>query len=127
MNNKILFVSLLTLLIGLLAGYIIWGTKSASDSTLSAQMSNMTSGLEGRSGDDFDKAFIKDMISHHEGAVVMAQMVVNVSKRSELLKLANDIISAQTSEIIQMKAWYKQWYGVDLSTQSDSNTHNTGH
>lgn len=66
--------------------------------------------LEGKTGDAFDQAFLKEMIVHHEGAVVMAQQVLATSKRPELIKLANDIISAQTKEIAQMKEWQKAWF-----------------
>nr|MBP6908790.1 DUF305 domain-containing protein [Candidatus Paceibacterota bacterium] len=45
-----------------------------------------------------------------EGAVVMAQQVLKTSKRPELLKLANEIISAQTQEITQMKTWKYSWF-----------------
>jgi uncharacterized protein (DUF305 family) len=40
----------------------------------------------------------------------MAQQVLATSKRPELIKLANDIISAQTKEIAQMKEWQKAWF-----------------
>lgn len=82
------------------------------------QMNSMSATLEGKSGEVFDQAFIKEMIIHHEGAIIMAQQVLHTSTRPELIKLANDIISAQTNEIAQMKAWYKRWYGADLRTES---------
>lgn len=58
----------------------------------------------------FDKAFIKEMIPHHQMAVMMAQMLERTTDRSEMKKLAADIISAQTKEINQMRQWYRQWY-----------------
>jgi uncharacterized protein (DUF305 family) len=73
-------------------------------------MHDMMSGLEGKTGDEFDKAFLSEMIVHHEGAVDMANAVLANSKRPELLKLAKDIISAQTKEINMMKAWQKAWF-----------------
>lgn len=75
-------------------------------------MTGMMAGLNGKTGDDFDKAFLREMIVHHEGAVVMAQAVLKNSKRPELIKLANDIIAAQTGEIIMMKNWQQVWFGV---------------
>jgi uncharacterized protein (DUF305 family) len=73
-------------------------------------MDGMAASLEGKTGDTFDKAFIDEMIVHHEGAVAMAEMVLEKSKRPELLKLASDIISAQTSEIQTMKTWRSTWF-----------------
>jgi uncharacterized protein (DUF305 family) len=73
-------------------------------------MSGMMAGLEGKKGDDFDKAFLAEMIVHHEGAVQMAQMVLETSKKPELVKLANDIIAAQKNEITMMQNWQKAWF-----------------
>lgn len=73
-------------------------------------MGGMMGGLEGKTGDALDKAFIDGMIIHHEGAVHMAQSLVAGTKRPELLKLGNDIISAQTKEIEMMKAWRTEWF-----------------
>lgn len=77
---------------------------------MSSMMNDMTAGLQGKTGDAFDKEFLAEMIVHHEGAVAMAKQVLATSKRPELIKLANDIISAQTSEITMMKAWQKAWF-----------------
>ncbi len=51
----------------------------------------------------FDARFVKAMIPHHEGAVVMAKEALKKSKRSEIKKLAESIISSQQAEIAQMK------------------------
>jgi len=73
-------------------------------------MDGMMSGINGRTGDSFDKAFIDEMTIHHQGAIIMAQEALKVSKRPEILKLANDIISAQNSEISQMTSWKATWF-----------------
>jgi uncharacterized protein (DUF305 family) len=59
---------------------------------------------------DFDKAFIEEMIPHHQMAVMMANMLRSGTQREEMKQLADDIISAQTSEIDQMRSWYQTWY-----------------
>jgi uncharacterized protein (DUF305 family) len=74
-------------------------------------MIGMTSGLAGKTGDELDKAFLDEMIVHHEGAVEMAQTLQKGTLRSELLKLASDIIEAQTREIRMMKQWRSEWFG----------------
>lgn len=58
----------------------------------------------------FDLRFINAMIPHHEGAVTMAQDALNKSKRPEIKKLAQSIISSQQTEINQMKQWRQAWY-----------------
>lgn len=83
-----------------------------SQMNMNSMMSGMMAGLNGKTGDEFDKAFLAEMIVHHQGAVVMAQAVLKNSKRPELIKLANDIISAQTGEITMMKNWQKAWFNV---------------
>ena len=57
-----------------------------------------------------DRAFLNGMIIHHEGAVEMAQTLLKETKRPELLRLGNDIVSAQTQEIQMMKEWRKAWF-----------------
>ncbi len=59
---------------------------------------------------EYDLRFIDAMIPHHEGALTMAQDVLQKSKRPELRKLAQDIIKAQEKEINQMKRWRTAWY-----------------
>lgn len=59
---------------------------------------------------DFDRAFIEQMIPHHQMAVMMAQMVLTNSQRPEIRNLAESIIKTQTAEINQMQQWYQAWY-----------------
>lgn len=61
------------------------------------------------SGNDFDLAFIKQMIPHHEGAVTMANEALKKSSKAEIRTLAAAIIKAQESEIKQMKEWQTAW------------------
>jgi uncharacterized protein (DUF305 family) len=59
---------------------------------------------------NYDLRFIDSMILHHQGALVMAQEVLQKSKRPELIKLAKGMIAEQKKEIAQMQQWRKQWY-----------------
>jgi uncharacterized protein (DUF305 family) len=60
--------------------------------------------------DPFDKAFIDAMIPHHQSAIEMAQVASEKSKKPQIKELAGNIISAQQTEIEQMKQWRKEWY-----------------
>ena len=75
------------------------------------QMDAMMQNLDGKTGDAFDKAFLTEMIMHHEGAVVMARAALKSAKHQEIKDLAQEIISAQETEINLMKKWQKDWYG----------------
>ena len=48
-----------------------------------------------------DSAFLRSMIPHHSGAILMCEE--NRLKDPELVKLCQDIITSQTQEIAQMK------------------------
>lgn len=72
-------------------------------------MSDMTADLQGKTGDEFDEAFIANMIVHHEGAVNMAKLSATNAKHEEVKNLSETIIAAQEKEIAEMKQWQKDW------------------
>ncbi len=65
----------------------------------------------GAADNNFDLRFINAMIPHHEGALEMAKDAQSKSKRPEIKKLAQEILSSQKVEITQMQQWRKSWYG----------------
>ena len=86
-------------------------------------MDEMTSNLQGKTGDDFDKLFISEMIVHHQGAIDMANLAKQNAKHDEVKKLADDIVAAQTKEINEMKQWQKDW-GYPTDDNSMGGMHN---
>ena len=75
------------------------------------QMQNMMMTMDlGAADDQFDLRFINAMIPHHEGALVMAEDALKKSKRPEMKKLSEEILTSQKQEIQQMKEWRKAWY-----------------
>jgi uncharacterized protein (DUF305 family) len=54
---------------------------------------------------DADVDFIAGMIPHHQGAVEMAQIVLEHGDDPEVRKLAEAIIAAQKAEIAWMTGW----------------------
>jgi len=78
--------------------------------SMKGEMNGMMRVLEGKKGDEFDKAFLKEMTVHHQGAVVMAQAALTNAQHQEIKDLAQKIITAQNAEIKQMQEWEKAWY-----------------
>ncbi len=88
--------------------------KPAAINMEMAGMASSMSGMDmkklgGATGNSFDLEFIRQMLPHHEGAVVMAQEALKKSEKDEIKSLANDIIREQNAEIEMMKAWQKEW------------------
>lgn len=82
-------------------------------------MGNMIASLQKKTGDDFDKAFIAEMIIHHQGAIDMAKLAQANAKHYEVKSLANDILTAQSKEIDTMQTWQTDWgYKITPSIQS---------
>lgn len=126
-------ISILYGVIGLLAGIVIMGftarfavnnnheammnmmdmhtdiTEQAATSHDTMSMVEMTEQLKDKIGDDFDKAFVEMMISHHEGAIEMAKLIPDRAKHEELKNLSKAIIAAQTKEVQDMKQWQLDW------------------
>jgi uncharacterized protein (DUF305 family) len=76
------------------------GHQMSMDGMLSdAELERLTNA----SGEEFDQLFILGMIAHHEGAIEMAQMVVD-SKNPEARELGTTVIKIQTLEIAELKA-----------------------
>lgn len=76
---------------------------------MSMQIGSMTASLEGKTGEEFDKEFLSQMIIHHQGAVDMAKMALENASHQEIKDLATAIIEAQEKEIQQMKDWQTSW------------------
>jgi uncharacterized protein (DUF305 family) len=59
--------------------------------------------LEKAKGTEFDKQFLTMMVTHHEGAIEMAQEQVSKGSNPEAKALASKIITDQQAEIATMK------------------------
>ncbi len=58
----------------------------------------------------YDLRFIDEMIMHHQGAIVSAEMMIGDSERPELRDLARRIQQSQREQIERMRAWRTEWY-----------------
>lgn len=55
-----------------------------------------------------DVDFVRGMIPHHQGAIDMAEIVLEDGEDPEIRKLAEDIIEAQEREIEMMTKWLEE-------------------
>jgi uncharacterized protein (DUF305 family) len=56
-----------------------------------------------------EKMWLEDMIQHHMGAIMMARSVLKLNPRPEVVAFAQDVITAQSTEIIQMQKMLKDY------------------
>jgi uncharacterized protein (DUF305 family) len=64
--------------------------------------------LEAAKGAAFDKQFLTMMITHHEGAITMAQDEVKDGSNTDAKALAQKIVADQQAEIATMKTILEQ-------------------
>ena len=60
--------------------------------------------LAALSGAEFDRAWLTEMIRHHEGAVTMAATEADAGTNAEAKAIAASVVEVQTKEITKMKA-----------------------
>lgn len=128
--------SILFGVIGLLAGIILtWGIAAIAVNNNYIGMMNMmgmhtnqgqmdndhmsdqTAALQNKTGDEFDKLFLSEMITHHQNAIDMSNLAKARAKHEEVKDLAGDIMNAQSKEIDQMQSWQTEW-GYKTTPQS---------
>ena len=66
-------------------------------------------------GPAFDRAFMEAMIPHHQMAIMESRTVSERADHPQLRTLASQIITSQSTEIRQMRAWLHAWYGVNAA------------
>ena len=82
------------------AGSMMGGHAGHMDGVLSDEAMSQLAAAQGA---DFDRLYLEGMIAHHEGAISMAQDVIDDGGSAAVVALAQKIIDAQTSEISQIK------------------------
>jgi uncharacterized protein (DUF305 family) len=114
---------------GLVIGAVVAGAigfavnKSIVTTKSGTSMTDMVASLHGKTGDEFDAAFLAGMIEHHEGAIDMAKLVQQNAKHDEIKNMANEIIAAQSKEIDMMQTWQADWGYKTGPASHDSMSH----
>ncbi len=65
-----------------------------------------------------DLRYINAMISHHRGAMLIAEQAQGETKRTDIQGLATKILADEPTAIAELYAWKKAWYG-DTKTVKD--------
>jgi uncharacterized protein (DUF305 family) len=68
-------------------------------------MTTMPAMHDGMMNEDPDVAFACGMIAHHQGAIDMAEVLLEHGDDDDMRALAEEIIAAQEAEIEQMTTW----------------------
>jgi len=85
-------------------------TETTTTSTKKYQQinDNMHKSMDIKFTGDADKDFLAAMIPHHQGAVDMAEVVLQHGKNPKIRQLAQEIITMQKKEIAEMKQLLKE-------------------
>lgn len=118
-RTTIIAIGLLVIALGVTGVVVGTNKKSETKPVASSRSSSMSMHgghngatldmLKQQTGDAYDEMFIMMMSEHHAGAIAMANVVVNDAKHPELKALAQNIITAQTKELADMKSWAANW------------------
>lgn len=112
------------LLMGVGIGAAVWAGgdhSSAMDDSASAVMDGANDSTMGHgsssaraSGMMSERAFLEQMVPHHQSAIEMARLALDKAQHPQVRRLAREIISTQEKEIAEMKAWHREWFGSEL-------------
>jgi uncharacterized protein (DUF305 family) len=133
-KNQAIIIGLLALITGLIIGYFfsenamhrgffsgdsmyeemkehMYGDEIVdNDGELQHLMSEMMLIGRGQTGEKYEEAFLRGMITHHLGAVAMSEKLLEQTSRPELIELAGNIIESQSAEVEMMKGWLNIWF-----------------
>lgn len=111
-QQKKLYTTLVVAVVVIIIGFFTWYLVSARDTAMPNSMTNNSmdpARFATLTGDEFDKAYLADMLAHHEGAVNMAEMIGPGTERQELRDFGQQIIEVQSQEMIKMRTWQTDW------------------
>ena len=100
------FLAIIAALIVVIA-FISFGSSRSGDNG-KHDMGMHGSGGKNSALNGSDQMFLQMMIPHHEQAIEMSDLALSKSKNPEVLKLAQQIKDAQSSEIVSMKSWLQE-------------------
>ena len=79
-----------------------WGLENAQKFPGAINQSQMDS-LRILEGNAHDIAWLKIMIEHHEGALVISEVALLDTQESEIAQIARNVIATQSDELVKMR------------------------
>jgi len=109
--NSIVIVTIAVVAIAAIAIYAISRNYGGMNDNMMSQSANTNTDTNSTGsskyatlkGEDFDEAYIADMLAHHEGAIAMSEMAGAGSDRKEILDLSQAIMQSQSQELVLMQ------------------------
>lgn len=71
----------------------------------------------GQADRTFDLRYVNAMISHHRGAMLLAEQLAKNNTRPEMKTLAQNILADEPKAIAELYSWKKDWYGDTKSVR----------
>lgn len=71
----------------------------------------------GQADRTFDLRYVNAMISHHRGAMLLAEQLAKNTIRPEMKALAQNILADEPKAIDELYSWKKDWYGDTKSVR----------
>jgi uncharacterized protein (DUF305 family) len=84
------------------------GDTGPSSQALNGVIAKMNADMALPFSGNADVDFVKRMISHDQGAVDMAKVVLAFGKDENVKKVAEDVIKTNEADIAKMQGWLKQ-------------------
>ena len=103
-----IYLTLGLVVVGVILG-IAFGYYITPDYKVSMYEKNTMS--LGQADRSFDLRYINAMISHHRGAMLLAEQLAKNSTRSEMKTLSQNILADEPKAIAELYSWKKDWYG----------------
>jgi uncharacterized protein (DUF305 family) len=75
---------------------------------------------------EFDRQFMRHMVTHHEAGVKMARVALDAGIRPEAATLARLIVAEQTREAALLRSWWQSWFGGSMPAPSPHTEHIPG-
>ena len=115
MESKSLLFGIIGFILGGLivsiAATVSSDTNKSETSSQSGHSMSMASSdtLSKKSGADFDKAFLQQMIEHHEGAIEMAELAGDRAEHNEIKLFSLNILATQSKEVEALESLQQRW------------------
>ena len=108
---KVVTLTALVILSSLFASSAL--AQGMADHNMSTMQMESMAALEGLEGEEFEIAFMSMMIAHHQGAIQMAQWILERTENADIRSAAEQIIADQQAENEQLSTWLADWYGAE--------------